>query len=93
MVTEQPPTIAFPCLYPIKVIMAQDAVGRDAQIEAVLAIVHEHADPVDREQLQLNPSRQGNYVSVRLEIMATGEPQLKALHRALLTLSNVKLVL
>ncbi|MGI9325426.1 MAG: YbeD family protein [Pseudomonadales bacterium] len=91
--TEQPPKIEFPSLYPIKVIMVHQTERSEAQIEEVLVVVHDHAEPVDRRKLKLNPSRQGSYVSVSLEIMATGEPQLKALHQSLLALPYVKLVL
>jgi putative lipoic acid-binding regulatory protein len=41
----------------------------------------------------LRDSRAGKYCSVRLSITATGEPQLRALHRALLEEPLVKLVI
>lgn len=99
MAIEQPPgsggasAIEFPCLYPIQVIMARAQNQHDVQVEEVIAIVHEHAEPIDREQLSFNPSRKGNYVSVRIQIVATGEPQLKTLHQSLMALPFVKLVL
>ena len=87
------PRIEFPCQYQIQVIMVCEMELRESQVEAVLDTVHAHAAPVDRDRLRLNPSRNGNYVSLRLELVATGEPQLKALHQSLLQLPYVKLVL
>lgn len=95
--SEPPPKIDFPCDYPIKVIMLADRertqLPVEQQVDAVLEAVHSHAQPVDRQTLQLNPSRQGNYVSVSLDIIATGENQLRLLHAELRALPYVKLVL
>ncbi len=86
-------TIEFPCRYPIKVIMIRSEQDPAAQLESMLAVVHEHAPDVDRDALKETPSRAQNYVSYSLDIEATGEPQLKALHAALMARDDVKLVL
>ena len=75
--------------YPIRVIGDSHETLR----EQVIAIVRRH-DPELREDLvELVKSREGNYSSVRLAILATGEDQLRALHRELMAHPLVKMVL
>lgn len=84
------PRIQFPCDdYPIKVI----GTSGDALVSSVVAIVRAHDDGFRETTLEARRSRQGNYTSVRLSIRATGEPQLKALHEALMAHPLVRLVL
>lgn len=84
------PVIEFPCDdYPIKVIGTSAATLRSSVVE----IVRRH-DPGFREDcVEEQLSSRGNYTSVRLAIRATGEPQLRALHRDLMANPLVKLVL
>ena len=84
-----PPTIEFPCDYPIKVI----GVKADDYRESVVTIVRSHAPGLDIETVTIKDSRSGNYCSVSLTIEATGEPQLKRLHEALLEDPRTRLVL
>ena len=83
------PQIEFPCDYPIKVIgdATQDSVAE------ILAVVRLHAPGVTPDQVNTRESRNGNYQSVRVRIVATGEEQLKALHRDLMALGSVRMVL
>ena len=83
------PHIEFPCDYPIHVIGEQHADFRDV----VLAIVREHAEASQEPSVSVRESRRGNYCSVRVTIVATGEAQLKALHAALLAEPRVRMVL
>lgn len=83
------PTIEFPCDYPIKVIATNDASLKTS----VLEIVRLHDASFCEESVSLHDSREGKYCSVRLSIRATGERQLKALHRDLLANPLVKMVL
>ena len=46
-----------------------------------------------RPRLSCVPSRNGRFLSVSVEIVATGEAQLKALHEDLLAHDQVRLVL
>ena len=62
-------------------------------VSEVVAIVQQHAPEVDELDVQVQPSRKGNYGSVRLSIEATGEAQLTALHKELVALPYVKMVL
>lgn len=90
---DDPPKIDFPCDYPIKVIVVVDPQRSAEQLDEVLSVVHAHAEPINPDTLQQQPSREGKYVSVRMDIVATGEGQLRALHSALRALPYVKLVL
>lgn len=82
--------IEFPCEhYPIKVLGISDGNLETAVVE----IVRRHDHAFEPTSVQIQPSSRGNYASVRLSILATGEPQLKALHAELIAHPLVKLVL
>lgn len=81
--------IEFPCDYPIKVIATNDASLKSS----VLEIVQAHDAYFCVDSVSLRDSRHGRYCSVSLTIRATGEPQLKALHKDLMTIPLVKMVL
>lgn len=84
------PTIEFPCDdYPIKVI----ATSSSTLTSRVVEIVQSHDSQFSPDAVQEQPSSKGTYISVRLRIRATGEPQLKALHAELMAHPDVKLVL
>lgn len=83
------PRITFPCDYPIHVIGESHAAFRTR----VMRVVHEHVAEVAPDSVTVRDSRGGNYCSVRFTIVATGETQLQALHRALLAEPGVRLVL
>jgi len=83
------PKIEFPCDYPIK------AIGNnDIDLKAlVIEVVRKHAPDLDESRIKLNPSRNGTFVSVRFSIQATGKEQLAAIHEALMSTGQVKMVL
>jgi putative lipoic acid-binding regulatory protein len=83
------PKIEFPCRYPIKVI---GAAGAEATGE-VLAIIREHAPDLTPDDVNTRHSKHGNYVSIRVTIMAESEAQLRALHRDLMSHDSVRMVL
>ena len=80
--------IEFPCDYPIKIIGVSDSVFR----ETVIDIVRLHAPDLDENTISERASKNGTYCAVNLSIVATGEPQLKALHQELIAEPLVKLV-
>ena len=82
------PKIEFPCAYPIKVILDNDP----AAITRVEVIARRH-DPKLQGQIEIQPSKKGTYVSLRLSFWATGVPQLEALFDELKQLSAVRMVL
>ena len=83
------PRIEFPCDYPIRVIGVQHATFR----EQVVAIARRHAPDLADASVNVQQSRDGTYCSVRFTIVATGEDQLKAMHRALMDEPGVRMVL
>ncbi|WP_328189419.1 HP0495 family protein [Marinobacter sp. OP 3.4] len=83
------PKIEFPCDYVIKVI------GHAAPdfTDYVVAVVEEHAPGIREEHISVTDSRNGRFTSVQLTIVATGEPQLKALFEDLKASGRVHMVL
>ncbi|MDX5297756.1 MAG: DUF493 domain-containing protein [Gammaproteobacteria bacterium] len=89
MQNQDPPRITFPCDYAIKVI--GDA-APDFK-EFVLSVVSRHAPGLDETLVTLQASSNARFVSVRLQILATGEPQLKAIFEELRASGRVHMVL
>jgi len=89
MNTTEPPKIEFPCEYPIKAIGDN---GDDFK-SLVIETVRKFAPDLDEASVTLNPSRKGNFVSVRFIIQATGPDQLGGLHDALMATGRVKMVI
>ena len=83
------PKIEFPCDYVIKVIgdAAPDFV------EFVVGIVERHAPELSDKDVSVKDSKGGRFASVNLKIVATGEPQLKALFEELKASGRVHMVL
>lgn len=83
------PKIEFPCDYVIKVI------GHAAPdfTEYVVSVVEAHAPGIREEHISVTDSRNGRFTSVQLTILATGEPQLKALFEDLKASGRVQMVL
>ena len=81
--------IEFPCDYPIKIIGETDP----ESLAQALAVVRRHAPEVTPDQFSTRASRNGNFQSLRVTIVATGEAQLKSLHQELVALPSVRLVL
>jgi putative lipoic acid-binding regulatory protein len=85
----EPPRIEFPCEYPIAIV-GEAATDFRALVEQ---IVERHAPGFPRERTVIRPSRGGRFVSVRVVIVATGEPQLQALFAELKGTGRVHTVL
>lgn len=86
---QEAPKIEFPCLYPIKVIGVAVPNFRALAIEAV----ERHTGKIDEALIELNPSKNGGYLSVRLTIAATGADQLEKIFAELKLIEHVKMVL
>ncbi|HIG44364.1 MAG: DUF493 domain-containing protein [bacterium] len=86
---DEPPRIEFPCSYPVKVIVQT---GPDV-LDEIVRIVEGYDDSISISTVTQKPSRLGNYVSVRFELWATGEPQLQALFSELKKCKAVRMVL
>ncbi|PIE43099.1 MAG: hypothetical protein CSA50_06835 [Gammaproteobacteria bacterium] len=89
MSQQEPPKIAFPCDYPIKVI----GDGVPDFKDFVIRTIQGHAPDLDTDQVNLNASKNGKYLSVRLTIVATGEVQLKKIFADLKASGRVHMVL
>ncbi len=85
----QDPKIEFPCDYPIKIL------GRscDHFKGTVLEIVEEHSPDYDRTSVVMKDSSKGTFVSMTVTIIATGQPQLEALHSDLKNSGVVTMVM
>ncbi len=84
-----PPRIAFPCTYPVTVVVSAGAALR----EQVFAVFADHAADFDPERVTERVSRNGNYRSLVFTITATGETQLRRLFEGLKECPGVHLVL
>ncbi|WP_166251821.1 HP0495 family protein [Marinobacter salicampi] len=89
MTEQKPPKIEFPCDYSIKVIGTAAPDFRDF----VVAVVQRHAPELTDADVSVNNSSKGRFSSIRLTIVATGEPQLKALFEELKASGRVHMVL
>lgn len=69
--------IQFPCSFPVKMM------GRDTQEfrETARALVEKHAGVVADEAVKTAQSRNGNFVSVTVTIIATSQQQLDNIYR------------
>jgi|TARA_B110000495_G_C22510973_1_gene312578 uncharacterized protein len=86
---QEAPKIEFPCEYPIKV------VGRAAPDykQFVTDVILRHAADLDLSTVQIQPSRNGNFYSVRFTIIATGVDQLEAIFEELKASGRVTMVI
>lgn len=84
----EPPKISFPCRYSLKVVgdAAEDFAA------TVCQVVSRHDPDFDGEGIEVVPSRNGRFQSVRLTIHATGETQLQALFAELKATGRVHMV-
>ena len=90
MSEQDAPKIEFPCPnYPIKVIGRASVDFK----ELVVNIVRKHASDLDDACVSEQDSSKGSFRSIRFEITATGEEQLKALHQELMATGQVKMVI
>ena len=79
--------IQFPCDYPIRIVGNESA---DFE-EVVTSIVEKHTRKMTK--VSVKRSKQGNYLSVLVMILATGEEQLKKIHEELMSSGRVQMVL
>jgi putative lipoic acid-binding regulatory protein len=88
-VSDEAPTIEFPCRYPIKVL---GRAGEDFEA-LVSGVVERHAAGFDRSLTQRRNSRGGTFLSLTFIIEATGKEQLAALHQDLMATGRVSMVI
>lgn len=86
---EQETLLEFPCDFPLKVMGAT----RAGFAQAIADIVQKHAPGFDPVDIEMRPSKAGNYLSLTCTIRATSKPQLDALYGELTAHPWVKIVL
>lgn len=77
--TEEESYIPFPCEFPIKV-MGYATVEFEAE---VISIVRSHLPKNDTMKFNTRQSRQGNYTSITVKIIAQSKAQLDAIYQDL----------
>jgi len=89
-VSEEAVKIVFPCEnYMVKVV----ALDAENILEEVTACVQKHAPEVSADTVTSKRSSKARFVSFTYRILATGEPQLAALHKDLMAHAAVKMVI
>ena len=89
MPIESDSVFGFPCRFPIKA-MGRDAEGFPAH---VMELVAASAGPIDHDDVQIKPSRDGRYISVTISFTATSREQLDTIYRSLTGSERVLVVL
>jgi putative lipoic acid-binding regulatory protein len=81
--------LAYPCLFPIKVM------GRTQQgfAHAILEVVSRHAPDFDASTMEMRSSREGKYLSLTFTIRAVSRSQLDGLYQELCDHPMVTMVL
>ena len=59
----------------------------------VIDIIKKHAADLDSSKVEVQPSRNGNFYSIRFTIVATGVDQLAAIHEELKASGRVSMVI
>lgn len=88
-VDNEAPRIEFPCRYPIKVI----GNAGEGFVALVVGIVQRHAPELDPDAVDVKESKNGRFLSLRMDIVATGPDQLQALNTELKATGRVQMVL
>lgn len=81
--------IKFPTLYPIKVV----GTAADDFRDYVVAVMERHAGELRAEHIDVRPSSNGRFLSVRVTIMATGPEQLQMIFAELKASGRVHIVI
>lgn len=89
MMSETETLLEFPCRFPVK------AMGRneDDFEQLVKQIVFRHADSHAGEAVRIQPSAQGNFLSVTITIEATSKEQLDRIYQDLTDCEQILMAL
>ncbi len=68
--------LEFPCQFPVK---AMGKINSDLEI-IVIDIIRRHAPDTEEDSMRINPSKNGNFLSVTVTIQATSKQQLDAIY-------------
>lgn len=81
--------LAFPCVFPIKVLGRREP----GFAQSVMQIVLRHAPDFEAATMEMRPSREGTYLSLTCTIRAVSREQLDTLYRELCDHPAVVMVL
>jgi len=87
--TERETILEFPCRFPIKVMGRAEADFAQTMTD----LVREYDPKLDPAEVEMRPSRAGNYVGLTLHVNATSQEQLDDIYRALTSHPMVSYVL
>lgn len=87
--SDQRTLFEFPCDFPLKVM------GRHSEEfrELVLAIVERHVGPLAEDRVEQRASKDGNYLSITVTVVAQSKEQLDGLYRELTSCEQIRYVL
>jgi len=77
--SESDTLLEFPCSFPIKMMGRADAAFSDTAV----ALVEQHVGKVAADSIQTSASRNGNFVSVTVTIVAQSQEQLDSIYNEL----------
>ncbi|MEM7054372.1 MAG: DUF493 domain-containing protein [Pseudomonadota bacterium] len=81
--------LVFPCRYPVKAMTRTE----EQALEQVVGAVSAQGITLDRETIQLRPSRNGTFQSITLQVEVTSRTQLEQIYAALRALDVVVMTL
>lgn len=81
--------IEFPCDFPIKIIFKNEPGAQDE----LLAIVRHHHPDITENAISIQPSQNGNFVSITVTVHAKDQASLDHLYRELTQHAQIKMVL
>lgn len=81
--------IEFPCEFPIKIIYKNEPGARGE----LMAILHRHYPDLSTEAVKLQPSKDGNFISMTARVIARDQESLNLLYYELTRHPLIKMVL
>lgn len=81
--------IEFPCQFPIKIIFNNQAGAADE----IIAIIHRHHPELEVSSIKQQLSKNRNYLSFTVDVMAQSQEKLDALYMELTKHASIKMVL
>ena len=81
--------LQFPCDFPLKIM----GLNSDDFSKSIAAVVQRHCPDYDAAQMEIRPSKQGNYLGLTCTVRPQSRDQLDNLYRELCSHPLVKMVL
>lgn len=81
--------LEFPCRWPVKAMVE----ASESALGEVLAVIARHAELPDEDDVNIRPSRHGNYESITVVVDAQSRRHLEIIYTELRALEAVKMTL